>query len=145
MTKICTCWPGNHFTESFYLQTFSVTRAKERNTLSEQNTTKHTQRTNVARERENDPDADHTYEPNTDQRTKRRSTSVPNTTAWSPASRRSASIVIAIDASCDRDSDDRDLAFVCSDLMIFFWVLFVFWGMNDIMYSFGNRENVSNK
>ena len=35
------------------------------------------------------------------------------------------------------------------DLMIFFffWVLFMFlyWGMNDIIYSFGNRENVSNK
>ena len=34
------------------------------------------------------------------------------------------------------------------DLMIFFfWVLFVFlyWGMNDIIYSFGNQENVSNK
>ena len=86
--------------------------------------------------------------------------------------RRSASIVIAIDASrervdCDGDRAkrrplrsqsrrsrsrrsrsrliDRDLAFVCLDLMIFFWVLFVFWGMNDIMYSFGNRENVSNK
>ena len=30
---------------------------------------------------------------------------------------------------------------------IFFWVLFVFlyWGMNDIIYLFGNRENVSNK
>ena len=29
----------------------------------------------------------------------------------------------------------------------FFWVLFMFlyWGMNDIIYSFGNRENVSNK
>ena len=29
----------------------------------------------------------------------------------------------------------------------FFWVLFVFlyWGMNDILHSFGNRENVSNK
>ena len=26
-----------------------------------------------------------------------------------------------------------------------FWVLFVFLGMNDIMYSFGNWENVSNK
>ena len=37
----------------------------------------------------------------------------------------------------DRDRD-RALAFVCSDLMIFFGVLFVFWGMNDIMYSFGN-------
>ena len=24
----------------------------------------------------------------------------------------------------------------------FFWVLFVFWEMNDIIYSFGNRENV---
>ena len=29
----------------------------------------------------------------------------------------------------------------------FFWVLFMFlyWGMNDIIYSFGTRENVSNK
>ena len=29
----------------------------------------------------------------------------------------------------------------------FFWVLFVFlyWGMNGIIYSFGNRENVTNK
>ena len=37
---------------------------------------------------------------------------------------------------------DRDRA-KCPDLMIFFfWVLFVFWGMNDIIYSFGNRENV---
>ena len=29
----------------------------------------------------------------------------------------------------------------------FFWVLFMFlyWGMNDIIYSFGNWENVSNK
>ena len=29
----------------------------------------------------------------------------------------------------------------------FFWVLFVFlyWGMNDIIYLFGNQENVSNK
>ena len=44
-------------------------------------------------------------------------------------------------ADLDRDRD-RDLAFVCPDLMIFFWVLFVFWGMNDIIYSFGNRENV---
>ena len=39
---------------------------------------------------------------------------------------------------------DRDRA-KCPDLMIFFWVLFVFWGMNDILYLFGNRENVSNK
>ena len=38
-------------------------------------------------------------------------------------------------------SADRDRA-KCLDLMIFFWVLFVFWGMNDIIYSFGNRENV---
>ena len=45
-------------------------------------------------------------------------------------------------ADQDRDLTNRDLAFICPDLMIFFWVLFVFWGMNDIMYSFGNRENV---
>ena len=34
---------------------------------------------------------------------------------------------------------------IWSDLMIFFWVLFVFlyWGMNDIIYLFGNRENVT--
>ena len=52
---------------------------------------------------------------------------------------------ITIARSADRsncDRADRDLAFVCSNLMIFFWVLFVFWGMNDIIYSFGNRENV---
>ena len=38
---------------------------------------------------------------------------------------------------------DRDRA-KCLDLMIFFWVLFVFlyWEMNDIIYSFGNRENM---
>ena len=48
-------------------------------------------------------------------------------------------------ANRDRADRDRNLAYVCPDLMIFFWVLFVFWGMNDIMYSFGNRENVSNK
>ena len=45
-------------------------------------------------------------------------------------------------ANLDRADFDRDLAFVCPDLMIFLWVLFVFWGINDIMYSFGNRENV---
>ena len=80
----------------------------------------------------------------------------------------SVSIAIAINASCnranalitiarmrrsrshervnrDRANIDRNPAFICPDLMIFFWVLFVFWGMNDIMYSFGNWENVSNK
>ena len=41
-----------------------------------------------------------------------------------------------------RDRADRNLAFVFPDLMIFFWILFVFWGINDIIYSFGNRENV---
>ena len=59
-----------------------------------------------------------------------------------------APIAIAIDASIfawSADRTDRDLAFVCSDLMIFLWVLFVFWEINDIIYSFGNRENVSNK
>ena len=30
MTKICLIWPGNHFTESFYLQTVSGSCAKER-------------------------------------------------------------------------------------------------------------------
>ena len=35
---------------------------------------------------------------------------------------------------------------VCPNLMIFFfWVLFVFWEINDIIYLFGNWENVSNK
>ena len=43
--------------------------------------------------------------------------------------------------SADRDRD-RDLSFVCPDLMTFFWILFVFWGINDIIYSFGNRENL---
>ena len=39
-------------------------------------------------------------------------------------------------------SADRDRV-KCPDLMIFFfWVLFVFWEMNDIIYSFGNREDV---
>ena len=42
----------------------------------------------------------------------------------------------------DRDLADCDLAFVCPNLMIFSWVLFVFWGMNDIIYSFGDQENV---
>ena len=67
----------------------------------------------------------------------------------------------AIDAS--RERADRDRSFVrlrsceapttpiaispivCPDLMIFFLVLFVFWEINDIIYSFGNWENVSNK
>ena len=54
--------------------------------------------------------------------------------------RANALIAIAIDASrrrsrctdrsdhdrADRDLSDRDLAFVCPDLMIFFWVLFMF-------------------
>ena len=53
-----------------------------------------------------------------------------------------ASIAIEIDASrrrlrcadrSDHDRADRDLAFVCPDLMVFFWVLFVFWWINYII------------
>ena len=36
---------------------------------------------------------------------------------------------------------NRDRA-KCQDLMIFFWVLFVFLYWDDIIYLFGNRENV---
>ena len=58
---------------------------------------------------------------------------------------------IAIDRDHNRADRDRDLPIAISPFVRIwwffsgFWVLFVFWGMNDIMYSFGNRENVSNK
>ena len=64
--------------------------------------------------------------------------------ATSPAPRHPPTSLASCKASIAQ-SVDRNLAFVCPDLMIFFWVLFVFLGMNDIIYSFGNRENVSNK
>ena len=71
----------------------------------------------------------------------------------SPEPRRSTSIAITIDAS--RDYADHEIAIAISLIEItpisiaistrkcdVFWVLFVFLGMNDIMYSFGNWENV---
>ena len=66
---------------------------------------------------------------------------------------REASIAIAINAS----REIGEIAIAISSILIaiaiaislrkcdLFWVLFVFLGMNDIMYSFGNWENVSNK
>ena len=81
MTKICTCWPGNHFTESFYLQTFSVARAKERESHRKK---KPTNKTHSARERENDR-RDHRHR--ADRRDQRASQTPP---------RKSASIAIAI-------------------------------------------------
>ena len=50
----------------------------------------------------------------------------------------------------NRQDCDRDLTIEIGEIAIvisprkcdLFWVLFVFLGMNDIMYSFGNRENV---
>ena len=91
----------------------SVARAKERNTLS-QNTTKHKRRTNTAREKENNRDLD-----------RRRSRSMLRTIAIAPIaiSDRGRDHNLADRDHADRD---RDLAFVCPDLMIFFWVLFVF-------------------
>ena len=60
-------------------------------------------------------------------------------TSLAPRRSRLRKALITIAQSADRA--DRNCA-KCSNLMIFFWVLFVFWGMNDIIYSFGNRENM---
>ena len=124
----------------------SVARAKERNTLN-QNTTKHKRRTNAARDRQNDPDiapmaiADRRHDRNrdladSDRRSRSRSRRYHDHVDWD------RDLVDRDRTDRDRDLIDCDLAFVCPDLMNFFWVLFVFWGMNDIMYSFGNRGNV---
>ena len=130
----------------------SVARAKERNTLN-QNTTKHKRRTNAARDRENDPHiapiaiADRRHDRTCDLADRdRRSRSRSRRSRSRSRSRRYHDHVDWDRDRTDRDRDliDCDLAFVCPDLMNFFWVLFVLWGMNDIMYSFGNRENVSN-
>ena len=76
---------------------------------------------------------------------------------WSRLRRSRFAIEVAIEiaisfANRDRDRVDRDhdLPIVISPSFVriwwfFFWVLFVFWGMNYIMFSFSNRENVSNK
>ena len=56
---------------------------------------------------------------------------------------REASIAIAIDASRDLTIEIGEIVIAISPRKCdLFWVLFVFLGMNDIMYSFGNWENV---
>ena len=105
----------------------SVARAKERNTLN-QNTTKHKRRTNAARDRENDPDiapnaiADRDHDRNRDLADRDRRSRSQSRRSRS----RSRSCRYHDHVDRDRDLIDCDLAFICPDLMIFFWVLFVF-------------------
>ena len=123
--------------KSFYivvlpLNDFRTKRKREREPQKEKT---HANKTQTAQEREND---------------RRLSRS------WSPELRRSELIAIVIDALCDRDlaiDASRDLAIEIGEIAIaisrsiaisliaisprkcdLFWVLFVFLGMNDIMY-----------
>ena len=126
LTEILLLWPENGFTLSFYLQTISGSRAKERERARERERKKSLPRSSKASIAEivcrNRPPSH-----NRDQRF------VQSRSRSCEAPRQSRS----------RLPTDRDRA-KCLDLMIFFWVLFVFlyWEMNDIIYSFGNRENM---
>ena len=75
--------------------------------------------------------------PSNDFRSCERNTLSQNTWNTRPNAAREREIV---HSERERETDpERSGSFTT----IFFWALFVIWGMSDIMYSFGNRENMS--
>ena len=132
LTEILLLWPGNGFTLSFYLQTVSGSHAKERESKRKRE-----------REKERRESRD------------RPKPSLPissvDITGIAPITRS-----VDLDRDCtklrlrSREASTAPIAISPTSpalrrsleaLMIFFWVLFVFWGMNDIIYLFGNQEN----
>ena len=115
LIKICTCWPGNDFTESFYLQMISVARAKERESHRKKKPTwtKHTQR---KRERTIGVDRDRDHQNRAD---RRRSWLRSTHRAIAPITRSR----LRSRRSQDRDCDlaDRDRADLDHDLTEKMW------------------------